>query len=206
MTPLKFTHVHIPPTSDDARTMLLLHGTGGNERDLLELGSSVAPGARLLGVRGQVLESGMPRFFRRLAEGVFDDADIVVRAADLATFVATASEEYGFDSEQVVAVGYSNGANIAAAVMLLHPGTFRAAVLLRSMVPLVPAALPNLAGTEVLMSQGQSDPIVPRPAAERLAELLRNSGADVTLHWEDVGHGLSSADVDVAREWLAARR
>lgn len=203
----EFVHVHVPPTdASEARTILLLHGTGGTERDLLELGSAVAPGARLLGVRGQVLEAGMPRFFRRLAEGVFDEADIVRRTADLAAFVPAAASRFGFDPAQVVALGYSNGANIAAAMLLLHPGVLSAAVLLRSMVPLVPAQSPDPRATPVLIANGQLDPIIPRANAERLAVLLQEAGADVTLHWEPVGHGLTPADVAVARAWMSAQR
>lgn len=204
---LAFTHVHVPPGDpDETRTVLLLHGTGGNERDLLELGASVAPGARLLGVRGQVLEAGMPRFFRRLAEGVFDEADLVRRAADLAAFVPAAANVYGFDVSKVVALGYSNGANIAAAILLLHPNVLSAAVLLRSMVPLEPSLLPTLPATPVLIAEGQLDPIVPRANALRLAALLGEAGASVTLHWEQAGHGLTSADVEAARAWLSVER
>ena len=206
-TTLAFTHVHVPPgVPGETRTVLLLHGTGGNERDLLELGATVAPGARLLGVRGQVLEAGMPRFFRRLAEGVFDEADLVRRAADLAVFVPAAANVYGFDVSKVVALGYSNGANIAAAILLLHPNVLSAAVLLRSMVPLEPSVLPTLPATPVLIAEGQLDPIVPRANALRLAALLGEAGASVTLHWERAGHGLTSADVEAARNWLAAGR
>lgn len=200
-----FVHVHVPPPagSVDGRTLLLLHGTGGTERDLLEIGAAVAPGARLLGVRGQVLESGMPRFFRRLAEGVFDEADLIRRAGDLAGFVASAANEYGFDPTQVVALGYSNGANIAAAILLLHPGVLSGAVLFRSMVPLEPGTVPALGGAPVLLVEGQFDPIVPRATAERLSALLTSAGATVTLRWEPASHGLTPADVQLARGWLA---
>jgi phospholipase/carboxylesterase len=200
-----FVHVHVPPTDPrEARTVLLLHGTGGTERDLLDLGATIAPGARLLGVRGQVLESGMPRFFRRLAEGVFDEADIRDRAAALAAFISAAATGYGFDPAQVVALGYSNGANIAAAVTLLHPGVLRGAVLFRTMVPLVPAVLPDLEGTRVLMVEGEMDPIVPKANAERLAGMLSESGALVTLQWQPVGHGLTPQDVALANAWMAS--
>ena len=204
---LDFVHVHVPPTDGaETRTMLLLHGTGGNERDLLDLGAAIAPGARLLGVRGQVLESGMPRFFRRLAEGVFDEADIVRRATDLAAFLPAAAAAYGFDPAQAVALGYSNGANIAAAVVLLHPGVLSGAILLRSMVPLAPSHAPELRRTPVLIVNGRVDPIIPRANAERLVTLLRGAGADVTMHWEPTAHGLTPADVVVARTWLAGQR
>lgn len=206
-TALGFVHVHVAPTdAAEPRTVLLLHGTGGNERDLLELGAAVAPGARLLGVRGQVMEAGMSRFFRRLAEGIFDEADVVRRAADLAAFVPAAASIYGFDPAQVVAVGYSNGANIAAAMLLLHPGVLSAAVLFRSMVPLVPAQAPGPRPATVLIANGQGDPLIPRANAERLVALLQEAGADVTLHWEPVGHGLTPADVVRARAFMATQR
>lgn len=200
----EFVHVHVPPVdgSTDTRTILLLHGTGGDERDLLQLGGMVAPGARLLGVRGQVLESGMPRFFRRLAEGVFDEADIIRRAADLAAFVPAAAERYGFDPQRVFALGYSNGANIAAAMLLLHPGVLAGGALLRSMVPLEPPVVPALQGVPVLLAEGRFDPIIPAANSERLASLMRQGGADVTLHWEPAAHGLTQADVAVTKAWL----
>lgn len=202
----EFAHVHVPPAagSHDTRTVLLLHGTGGNERDLLEIGATIAPGARLLGVRGQVLESGMPRFFRRLAEGVFDEADVIRRAGDLSAFVTSAASVYGFDANAVVALGYSNGANIAAAMLLLHPSVLSGAVLFRTMVPLIPVAPPALPGTPVLMVQGAMDPIVPKENAERLSAMLAAAGASVTLHFEPTGHGLTPNDVAVARRWVAA--
>jgi predicted esterase len=204
---LGFTHVHVSPTDPaDTRTVLLLHGTGGNERDLLQLGAMVAPGARLLGVRGPVLEGGMPRFFRRLAEGVFDEADLVRRAGDLAAFVPAAAAAYHFDPTTVTALGFSNGANIAAAMLLLHPGVLAGAVLLRSMVPLEPAVMPVLPGTPVLLAEGAQDPLVPRANAERLAAMLRDAGASVTLHWEPAGHGLTQSDLSVAQAWMRSQR
>ena len=200
-----FVHVHVPPTAPaDGRTILLLHGTGGNESDLLDLGAAVAPGTRLLGVRGQVLEGGNPRFFRRLAEGVFDEADIIRRAADLAAFVPAAAATYGFDRSSVTALGFSNGANIAAAILLLHPGVLSGAMMLRSMVPLVPAKPPALQGTRVLMAQGLSDPMSSRENAEQLAAMLRAAGASVSVDWQPTGHGLTPADVTLARTWFAA--
>jgi len=205
-TVLDFVHVHVPPApgSADARTVLLLHGTGGTERALLDLGPRIAPGVRLLGVRGQVMEAGMPRFFRRLSEGVFDEADVAKRAGELAGFVQSAAMVYGFDVTQVVALGYSNGANIAAALLLLHPGVLSGAMLLRTMVPLEPAVLPALGGVAVLMAEGRLDPIVPTANAERLAALLGAAGAAVTLHWEPAGHGITPGDIDAARTFFAA--
>ena len=176
--------------------LLLLHGTGGDETSLLDLGRGLCPGAALLSPRGSVLENGTtPRFFRRLAEGVFDEKDLVQRTHELA--------EYGFDAGNVVAVGYSNGANIAASTLLLRPDTLRGAVLLRAMVPLVPAIPPALGGTPVFLASGRHDPIVPAENVERLAAMLRQAGADVSLRWSEGGHPLASAEIDAARAWLA---
>jgi phospholipase/carboxylesterase len=192
---------HRPPGSD--RTLLLLHGTGGNEDDLLELGRAIDPQAALLSPRGQVLENGAPRFFRRLAEGVFDEADVIQRAYDLANFVSSASKKYGIKPDELVAVGYSNGANIAAAMMLLGVPHFRKAVLFRAMVPLSKIKPPpDLSGLRVLISAGQFDPIARPPIAEALAGLLRDDGAEVTLQLRESGHELTSDDVTSAQEWL----
>ncbi|HTI39759.1 MAG TPA: alpha/beta hydrolase [Vicinamibacterales bacterium] len=195
-----FTHVFKPGTS--GTTLLVLHGTGGDEHDLLPLARMLLPEASVLSPRGQVLERGMPRFFRRLAEGVFDEADLRQRAGDLSRFVASAASRYGFDPQGVVAVGFSNGANIASATMLLHPETLAAAVVIRAMVPLVPDPLPPLAGKHVLVSNGRADPTVPPAETERLVQLLRSAGADVTLAWQPGGHQLTEADVATARAWL----
>jgi predicted esterase len=187
-----------------APTLLLLHGTGGNEDDLLPLGRALARDAALLSPRGRVLEHGMPRFFRRIAEGVFDEDDVRRRADELAAFVTAATERNGLDARRVIAAGFSNGANIAAAVLLLHPGVLSAAILLRAMVPLEPDPLPKLAGTPVFLSSGRADPLVPVREAERLAALLERAGADVTLRFDDAGHTLGPAEVRAAHDWLAA--
>ena len=202
-SPTDFIHRFVPATDvASAPTLLLLHGTGGNENDLLELGRSLAPEANLLSPRGQISENGMPRFFRRLAEGVFDEADLIHRTHELADFIATAAKHYGFSPESVTAVGYSNGANIAASLMLLRPGVLRSAVLLRAMVPLIPETTPDLAGTRVFLASGLSDPILPIDNARRLAAMLRDGGAEVEFHEIDAGHQLTSAELDVARQWL----
>jgi phospholipase/carboxylesterase/glyoxalase family protein len=198
---LVFTHRFVP--GSDATTLLLLHGTGGNEDDLLPLGRELAPNASLLSPRGRVLERGMPRFFRRLAEGVFDQQDLALRTDELAGFVAAAASQYKFDAGRVIAVGYSNGANIAASVLLKHPRVLSGAVLFHPMVPFEPTPLPSLPATPVFMSAGTADAMVPRPLTERLAELLRASGGSVTVHWENGGHELSRSEVDAARAWLS---
>ena len=203
MSDLDFTHRFVPAQKTPARrTFLLLHGTGGNENDLIPLGRDLDPNAALLSPRGKVLENGMPRFFRRLAEGVFDEEDLIQRAHELADFVGAAAARYEFDLKRLVAVGYSNGANIAAAILLLRPEVLAGAVLFRAMVPLVPSVLPNLDHAPVLLSSGQEDPIVPVENAERLATMLRDAGAEVTLRFQTSGHPLVVGDIEVAREWL----
>ena len=202
---LGFAHRWVPPPDGRAGdTLLLLNGTGGGEDDLLPLGRAIAPDAAQLSPRGRVLERGMPRFFRRLAEGVFDEEDLIRRTGELAEFVGEAAERYRFDSTRVMAVGFSNGANIAAALLLLRPEVLAGAALFRAMVPLRPAELPVLRGRRVLISEGRMDPIVPAEQAETLAGMLRAAGAGVTLAWQDAGHALVSADVDAARAWLGA--
>src|SRR5437773_6359794 len=195
-----FIHEFVPGTSN--RTLLLLHGTGGNERDLIPLGRELDASAALLSPRGKVLENGMPRFFRRLAEGVFDLDDLKKRTNELADFVAAAAQHYGFASDNVIAVGYSNGANIAASMLLVRPEILHGAVLFRAMVPLIPETQPNLSSVRVWIGAGSIDPIVPASETKQLSELLRDAGADVTIRFFKGGHELTPEDVDVAREWL----
>ncbi len=203
MSDLGFIHRFIPAQDHQSgRVLLLLHGTGGNENDLLPIGRDLDPTAALLSLRGNVLENGMPRFFRRLAEGVFDEADVIRRANELADFLPKAAEHYNFDLERLTAVGYSNGANIAAAVMLLRPGTITSAVLLRAMVPLTPATPPNLNGSRILVCSGKCDPIIPIDNAERLVAMLRKAGSDVTHRLEDSGHQLVFGEIAAAKNWL----
>ena len=197
-----FIHEFVPGSS--SRTLLLFHGTGGNERDLIALGRELDPNAALLSPRGKVLENGMPRFFRRLAEGVFDLEDLKYRTNELADFVAAAGEHYGFTSDNVVAVGYSNGANIAASMLLLRPEVMPAAILFRAMVPLVPNKLPELSSVHVWIGAGDQDSIIPPSEAQRLVELLRRAGADVTIRFFNAGHGLTNDDLEAARHWLGA--
>ena len=197
-----FIHEFVPGSSP--RTLLLLHGTGGNERDLIALGRKLDPNAALLSPRGKALENGMPRFFRRLAEGVFDLEDLKYRTNELADFVTAAGEHYGFTSDNVVAVGYSNGANIAASMLLLRPEVMPAAILFRAMVPLVPDKLPELSSVRVWIGAGDQDPIIRPSEVQRLVELLRRAGADVTIRFFNAGHGLTNDDLEAARHWLGA--
>lgn len=206
MDPLDL-HVHRwePGAAGSTATLLLLHGTGGDEHDLLPLGRLAAPGAALLSVRGNVLEHGAPRFFRRLAEGVFDLDDLHRRTGDLADFVSAAGPRYGFAPDRLYALGFSNGANIAASLLLSRPAALAGGVLIRAMVPFEPASPPDLAGRAVLLSQGKADAMIPAAGAQRLDAILRAAGADVELAWQQAGHGLVPGDVSAAQRWLASR-
>jgi predicted esterase len=180
--------------------LLLLHGTGGDENDLLPLGQLLRPGAALLSPRGQVLENGQPRFFRRLAPGVFDQDDLIRRTHELADFVADQSARQNLG--KIIAVGYSNGANIAAAMLLLRPDTLSGAILFRPMLPLEPPQPPQLDQTPVLLLAGRDDSMIPQDSTQRLAVLLEHAGANLTLEWRNTGHGLEQAEFTLAREWL----
>jgi phospholipase/carboxylesterase len=202
--PMSFVHRFVPGTRPGAIPVLLLHGTGGNEEDLLPLGRAIAPGAPLLSPRGQVLENGMPRFFRRLAEGVFDEADIRARADDLVGFLSETTERYGLGPVPPIALGFSNGANMGAAMLLLHPGTLSGALLLRPMVPLVPDQIPRLDDIRVFIAAGRQDPIVRPEQSQALADLLAGAGADVTLRWINAGHSLTKEDLEASERWMSA--
>jgi predicted esterase len=200
-----FSHLFLPG-DDAAPPLLVLHGTGGDEKDLLPLARMISPNSPVLSPRGRVLENGMPRFFRRLAEGVFDLEDLAHRTRELGEFVIAAAEEYGFETTRLIALGYSNGANIAASLLLTRGDVLGGAILMRAMVPFEPQSLPNLTGRHVLLLAGEQDPIIPPASTSRLSELLRSGGADVTLKWYPTGHGLTSLDVRDATAWLAERR
>jgi len=191
------------PGDESGVTLLLLHGTGGDENDLIPLGGEILRGAALLSPRGKTLEHGAPRFFRRLAEGVFDHEDLVLRTHELAGFVEAATEKYALDPSKLIAVGYSNGANIAASLTLLHPGLLRAAIMFRAMVPFEPEATPDLAGMPVFIAAGRRDQMITPHNTERLADILREAGADVDLRWRDTGHGLTYEEVGEAKDWLS---
>ena len=203
---LGFVHRYIPPSASGelagSTTLLLLHGTGGDETDLLPLGRALLPGAGMLSPRGKVLEQGAPRFFRRLAEGVFDQEDLRRRTGELEQFVTAAIRSYGLEPDGIVAVGFSNGANIAASLLLRTPVVLRGAVLFSPMVPFEPDELPDLTGTAVFIGAGRTDSMVPPAQTERLAELLRQAHADVTVHWDPGGHGVTKGEVDAAARWI----
>ena len=204
-TNLDFIHRFVPPHSnakETKQTLLLLHGTGGTEDDLIPLGKELVPDASILSVRGRVLENGMPRFFRRFEEGVFDIEDLKIRTDELAEFIVKASSVYKFDPDKVIAVGYSNGANIGASLLLRRPETLAGAILFRAMVPFIPTVLPDLSKKSIILLEGLYDPIVSRTQAESLLEIFTNTQSSVTLKWEASGHNLTQEDIVAAKEWL----
>jgi predicted esterase len=201
---LGLVHVYQPTNEAGSPTLLLLHGTGGNEHDLLPLVPMLLPHAGVLSPRGKVLERGRPRFFRRFAAGVFDLDDLKIRTEELATFLSEAADLHGFDARNVIAVGFSNGANIAANLLLSKPGVLRAAVLFRALAPMEPPVLPDLTVARVFIGGGRQDEMIEPTKTERLAALLRQAGADVTVQWDAGGHQLTSEAIDNARAWLAS--
>jgi predicted esterase/catechol 2,3-dioxygenase-like lactoylglutathione lyase family enzyme len=205
---LGYVHRYVPPTAGSAlaggTTLLLLHGTGGNENDLIPLGRALLPGAGLLGVRGNVSEQGAARFFRRLAEGVFDLEDLARRTAELAGFIESASRTYHLDRDRMIAVGFSNGANIAASMLLREANVLRRAILFSPMMPFEPDHLPMLEGVAVFIAAGRSDPIVPVEDVTRLSDALEKAGARITLHWEQGGHAIPRTAVQAASAWIAS--
>lgn len=203
---LGFVHRFRPGAPGSSDTIVVLHGTGGNEDDLLGLAQTVAPGAAVISPRGKVLEAGAPRFFRRLAEGVFDPAEVQARGEELAEFIRAAVTRYELDAKRVFALGYSNGANIASTVMLIEPHLIRAAVLLRPMLVFEPEKKEDLTGKAALISAGRVDPIVPTASVEKLVRLLEERGAEVTLKWQLGGHNLVPSEIKEAADWLGLRR
>jgi phospholipase/carboxylesterase len=216
---LDFIHSFIPPRAEETgagtatrrqktggeafTTFLLIHGTGGNEQDLIPLAYELDKRAAILSPRGKVLENGIaPRFFRRLAEGIFDIEDLKFRTNESADFVIAAPGSYNLDLQHVIAVGYSNGANIAASMLLLRPEILSSAILFRAMVPLVPQTLPNLSDKHIFMSSGLHDPVVSRQETDSLFGLFKKAGANITLNWQESGHDLTMEEIRKARQWL----
>ncbi|MGO4349732.1 alpha/beta hydrolase [Paenibacillus sp. MCAF9] len=195
-------HIFKQGTDATAPVLLLLHGTGGTERDLLPLAELVSPASSVLSVRGNVLENGMPRYFRRLAEGVFDLEDLKFRTQELNDFLDQAAVEYGFDRNNIVAIGYSNGANIAGSLLFHYQGTLRGAILHHPMVPIRDVDLPDLAGVPCFIGAGSNDPLCTPQETEELDRLLQAAGAPVTVHWETFGHQLTSSEVAAAAAWF----
>jgi len=194
-------HIFKAGTDPQKPVLLLLHGTGGTENDLMPLAAHIDPEASVLSVRGNVSENGMPRFFKRLSEGVFDMEDLKLRTKELQQFIADSAEQYGFDRSNVVAVGYSNGANIAANLLFTYDDAVKAAILHHPMVPDRDADIPALNGTPVFIAAGTNDPICPAQESEDLQKLLADAGAKVELHWENQGHQLTMPEVEAAKVW-----
>jgi phospholipase/carboxylesterase len=204
---LGFIHRFVParhPASGE--TLIVLHGTGGDENDLVGIGQTIAPGAAILSPRGKVIENGAQRFFKRLAEGVFDPEEVRSRAEELARFIRAAIPKYGLDPSRIFALGYSNGANIASTVMFIEPRLLQGAILFRPMLVFEPEEPGDLNGSSVLISAGRVDPIVPVSSVEQLVELFQSSHADVTLKWQPAGHNLVPSEVREAADWLALQR
>ena len=202
---LDFIHRFISANSKAKKsslTLLLLHGTGGTEDDLIPLGNELTPDASILSVRGKVLENGMPRFFRRLEEGVFDLEDLKMRTDELADFILKSSSIYDFDLKRLVAVGYSNGANIGASLLLRRPEVLAGAILFRAMVPFIPDVLPDLSKKFIILLEGMRDPIVSRQEAESLLKIFNKAHSNVTIKWQGSGHNLTQEDIDSAKKWL----
>lgn len=203
---MNFQHHYAPGTDAAAPPLILLHGTGGDERDLLPLAEAISPGSTVLSPLGKVREGGMPRFFRRFAEGVFDIEDLKFRTGELADFLTEAATRYGFPLERAIALGFSNGANIAASLLLLRPAVLGGAILLRATMPFTPDETPNLSGRRVLLSTGDLDQMTPLNGALQLARTLREGGAEVThIRQAGAGHGLTQRDIQEAESWLSAR-
>lgn len=194
-------HVFKLGTNSTKPVLLLLHGTGGNEQDLLPLANIVDKEASVLSVRGNVLENGMPRFFRRLAEGIFDEEDLIFRTNELNAFLDEAAAKYEFDRENILAIGYSNGANIAASLLFHFDNAIRAAILHHPMVPRRGIALPDLSGKHVFITAGKNDPICPQQESVELKQLLEAANATVNIHWENQGHQLILSEVEAAAKW-----
>lgn len=200
---LGFIHKYVPASDPESgEAIFIFHGTGGDEESLLPVAGIIMPGAAVVSPRGKVLENGMPRFFRRFAEGVFDLEDLRYRTEEMAKFVERAKAVYGLDDKTIAAAGYSNGANIAASILLTYPGVFSKAALFHPMVPFVPETLPDLSGTDVLITAGTNDPIVDPEGTRELARLLRDAGAHVELFWHDRGHSLTREELSAARTFL----
>lgn len=194
-------HIFIEGKDQNAPVLLLLHGTGGNEKDLLPIAEMIDPNASVLGVKGNVSENGMPRFFRRLSEGVFDEEDLIFRTGELHDFLGEMAEKYQFDRNKVVAIGYSNGANIAASLMYHYENALSGAILLHAMVPRRGVDVPDLSHTPVFIGAGVNDPLIPQAETKELAEVLKNANAKVTEHWGQAGHQLTREEIIEAKLW-----
>lgn len=190
---------------EKAPTLFMLHGTGGTEKDLLPVASRISPDSSVLSVRGNVLENGMPRFFKRLAEGVFDEEDLRYRTRELKNYMEEAAIKYGFERQNVVVIGYSNGANMAGSLLFHYEDVFAGAILLHPMVPLRKIPIPEMTNLPIFIGAGKNDPICPPEETKELERMLAMKNADVTVHWGNDGHQLTYAEIDAAAAWFRKR-
>lgn len=197
---LGFIYNYIPSSGEN--TLLLLHGTGGNEDDLLTIGQMLDQKASILAPRGKVVENGMPRFFRRISPGVFDIEDLKFRVSELTEFIMLACKKHSIDQRSLIGVGYSNGANTAAGLIMLEPTLLKRSILFRVMLPFLPERIPELSGTRVFISGGKYDQMISEEGTLELKNILQKSGADVKMNWEQSTHALSAGEINKAREWL----
>ena len=186
-------------------TLFMLHGTGGTEHDLIPIAKLISPESSILSVRGNVSENGMPRFFKRLAEGVFDEEDLIFRTKELRDYLEGACSQYGIDRNNIVAVGYSNGANIAASMLFHYENVLKGAILHHPMVPIRGLKLPDMSSLPVFIGAGKNDPICSAEETVELTKLLRIAGANVNVHWEQNGHHLTQSEVEAARLWFSQK-
>lgn len=192
---------HIYKDHKSPYTFLLLHGTGGDEHDLLGLAQYIEPNYNVLSVRGEIQENGLNRYFKRLAEGVFDEDDLVFRTHALKDFVDLKAIEYGFDRSKVIALGYSNGANIAGSILFHYQDAFEKAILLHPMVP-IRKELPDMTNVSIFIGAGKNDPICPAEQSIELNRLFNEANANVHLHWENNGHRITQSEIDAVKVWL----
>ncbi|TVP94128.1 MAG: alpha/beta hydrolase [Acholeplasmatales bacterium] len=190
------------PGQPDHPVLFMLHGTGGDEHDLLPIANHIDSDAAILSVRGDVSENGMNRFFKRLYEGVFDIDDLIMRTDNMVAFLTEAAQNHGFELKHLVAVGYSNGANLAGSLLFHHGAVLTKAVLMHPMVPRKDIILPDLTGVLVLVTAGINDPLCPKHETKLLVDMLSEAGADVTLHWFAAGHQLSAEEIDTVKKWV----
>ncbi len=199
--PSAFIHRFVPGAG--ASTVLVLHGQGGDENDFLPVAGALAGGAAFLSPRGEAIENGERRFFARISRDVFEESEVRTRTADLAGWLAEAVRHYGLDARRVYAMGFSNGASIAASLMLLYPGLLAGALLLRPRTIIEPSVLPDLNGAPVLVISGERDEKMPSGAGEHLARLLGRAGAAVEMAMLDTEHGLTPQDFSLGKRWFS---
>ena len=200
---LEYNYIFVPSDNNSDLTLILLHGTGGDEYNLLDIGKKLDPHAHLISPRGNVLEGQYNRFFERLSEGVFNEADIKKRSIDLSSFIESAKEKHDLKTTNIIAVGFSNGANIAASILLLYPQVLDGAILLRAMLPIKPPEKPNLSNKPILLLSGINDRMMAESKVKELAELFQAGGANLTHEWQNAGHNLTYQDIEISAKWLS---